>query len=67
MNECVFYKNKTMNALYADNSILARPDLKEIDTIIEDLREAKLEITKEGDLEDFLGIRLNEWRTVPSI
>jgi hypothetical protein len=58
MDECVFYKNKTMYALYTNNSILAGQDLKEIDMIIEDLRKAKLEITKEGDLEDFLAVQI---------
>jgi hypothetical protein len=56
--ECVFYKGKTMYALYTDDSILAGPDLKEIDKIIADLKAAKLDITEEGDLEDFLGVQI---------
>jgi hypothetical protein len=57
-DECVFYKGKTMYALYTDNSILAGPDEEEIKQIIKDLQKAKLNITKEGDLEDFLGVQI---------
>jgi hypothetical protein len=58
MDECVFYRRKTMYALYTDNSILAGPDEEEIKQIISDLQKAKLNITKEGGLEDFLGVQV---------
>jgi hypothetical protein len=58
MDECVFYRGKTMYALYTDDSILAGPDKKEIEQVIEDQKAAKLNITDEGDLEDFLGIQI---------
>jgi hypothetical protein len=58
IDECVFYRGKTMYALYTDDSILAGPDEKEIEQIIIDLQAAKLNITDEGDLEDFLGIQI---------
>jgi hypothetical protein len=42
--------------LYTNDSLLAGPDKDEIDTMIEELRtKAKLEISVEGDLADFLG------------
>jgi hypothetical protein len=44
--------------LYTDDSILAGPDLKEIDRIIEEMKQAKLDITIEGDLQDFLGVNI---------
>jgi hypothetical protein len=59
VDDCVFYRGKTMYVLYTDDSILAGPDEKEINTIIEDLKKAKLDITIEGDLEDFLGINID--------
>ena len=59
IDECVFYKGKTMYVLYTDDSLLAGPDKKEIDQIIEDIKKAKLNITDEGDIQDFLGINIS--------
>ncbi|GFH52929.1 hypothetical protein CTEN210_09405 [Chaetoceros tenuissimus] len=59
IDECVFYRGRTMYVLYTDDSILAGPSQKEIDQIIEDIRKAKLEITIEGTLEDFLGVNID--------
>lgn len=47
-----------MYVLYTDDSILAGPDLGEIDKAIADIKAAKLNITVEGDLQDFLGINI---------
>jgi hypothetical protein len=57
-DECVFYHGKTMYALYTDESILAGPDQKEIDQIIKEMQEVKLDITIEGNLQDFLGVNI---------
>jgi hypothetical protein len=58
VDECVFYRGTTMYALYTDNSILAGPDKNEIDDIVKDMKALKLDITEEGDLEDFLGVNM---------
>jgi hypothetical protein len=58
VDECAFYREKMMYALYNDNSILAGPDKNEIDTIIKDMPAAKLYITEEGELKDFLGANI---------
>jgi hypothetical protein len=59
VDECVFYRGKTLYVLYTDDSLLAGPDKDEIDKVIEDLRnKAKLAITVEGDLADFLGVNI---------
>ena len=58
IDECVFYRGKTMYVLYTDDSLLAGPDQKEIDQIIVDLQKANLNITDEGDIQDFLGINI---------
>ena len=47
-----------MYALYTDDSILAGPDKAEMDQIIKEMQEAKLDITIEGDLQDFLGVNI---------
>jgi hypothetical protein len=58
IDECVFYQGKTMYALYTDVSILAGPDKKEIEQVIKDIKKVNLNITEEGDLEDFLGVQV---------
>lgn len=59
VDECVFYRGKTMYVLYTDDSIIAGPDEDELDEIIEDIKRAKLNITIEGDLQDFLGVNID--------
>ena len=48
-----------VDVLYTDDSILGGPDLAEIEKAIEDIRRAKLNITVEGDIQDFLGINID--------
>ena len=45
--------------MYTDNSILAGPDKEEIKQVIKDLHKAKLNLTEEGDLKDFLGVLMD--------
>jgi hypothetical protein len=45
--------------LYTDDSILAGPDETEINQIIKEMKQVKLDITVEGGLEDFLGINID--------
>ena len=46
-----------MCTLYTDNSILAGLDPTETDDILRQMRKAKLDITGEGTLEAFLGVK----------
>ena len=41
----MFYRGSVMYVLYTDDSILAGPDLKEVEQAIEDIKKAKLDIT----------------------
>jgi hypothetical protein len=59
IDECVFYRGRVMYVLYTDDSILAGPDKKELDKVVKDMKQAKLDITVEGDLADFLGINIS--------
>ena len=59
VDECVFYRGQVMYVLYTDDSILAGPSEEEIDKVIEDIKKAKLDITIEGDLQDFLGVNID--------
>ena len=47
-----------MYVLYTDDSIIAGPNKREIDGIIKEIREADLDITVEGSLQDFLGVNV---------
>jgi Reverse transcriptase (RNA-dependent DNA polymerase) len=60
VDECVFYKGMVMYILYTDNLILAGPDQNEILQVISQIQVANLNITVEGDIQDFLGINKHE-------
>ena len=47
-----------MYGLYIDDSILGAPTRQELDVAIAAIKDAKLQITLEGDLADFLGVRI---------
>ena len=46
--------------MYTDDSILAGPNKSEVDEAIEAIRKAKLDITVEGDIQDFLGVNITK-------
>ena len=59
-DKCLFYQGKVMYALYIDDSILGAPTRKELDAAIKAIQDAKLHITFEGDLADFLGVKIEQ-------
>jgi Reverse transcriptase (RNA-dependent DNA polymerase) len=59
VDECVYYKGSVMYVLYTDDSILAGPDCNDIEVMIEEIQAANLNITINGDIQDFLGININ--------
>ena len=62
-NECLFYWGKVMYALYIDDSILGAPMHQELEEAIKAIKDAKLLITLEGDLADFLGVKIERKST----
>jgi hypothetical protein len=60
IDECLFYKGQSVFVLYTDDSILAGPDSKELDSIIEEMKKAELDLTVEGDIADFLGVKIEK-------
>jgi hypothetical protein len=56
IDECLFYKGKSVFTLYTDDSILAGPDPQELDDIIQEMKAVGLNLTVEGDISDFLGV-----------
>jgi acid stress-induced BolA-like protein IbaG/YrbA len=59
IDDCVYYKGTVMYVLYTDDSILAGPDRNDIKQVIKDIQLANLNITVEGDIQDFLGINIS--------
>ena len=57
-DECVFFKGQCMYVLYTDDSILSGPDEAELEKIIQEIQDAGLGITDEGDIADFLGVHI---------
>ena len=55
---CVFYSRSVIYVFYKNESILAGPDLKETDDAIRDIQKVKPNITIEGDLQDFLRVKI---------
>ena len=60
VDECVFYRGNVLYVLYTDDSIIACPNNEEIEQVMQELRDAKLDITDEGDVKDFLGVHINK-------
>ena len=48
-----------MYTMYTHDSLLTDPDKDEIDKMAKDLKKATLNITGEGDIQDFLGVNID--------
>ena len=59
-DKCLFFQGKVMYALYIDDSILGAPTRQDLDEAIKAIKDAKLQITLEGDLTDFLGVKIEQ-------
>ena len=60
IDECMFFKGKMIYVLYTDDSILAGPDKNELKATVRQMQEvAKLDLTVDGDLSDFLGVNID--------
>ena len=46
--------------LYCDDSIIAAKSDKEINKVIQDLKEQQLNLTDEGDIGNFLGVKIEK-------
>jgi hypothetical protein len=56
VDECVFYKGKTIFIVYVDDGILFGPDLKEIELAMKNLDAQGFNLDMMGDVKDYLGI-----------
>ena len=60
IDNCLFYHGNVVFVLYTDDSIMAGPTDKEMDGIIERMKAARLQLTVDGTLADFLGVNINQ-------
>jgi hypothetical protein len=60
VDECVYYRGTSILLCYVDDTILIDPSDKEIDKIITQLRDLKFDVQDEGQIEDFLGVRIQQ-------
>jgi len=58
-NECVFYRGTVICVLCADDSILGGPDKDELNQVLANNKNTGLDVIKEGDIKDFLGVNIN--------
>ena len=59
VDECVFYKSKSIVLIYVDDVILVGPDNQEIDDIVK-IMAGTFKITDEGTLADYLGVKIRK-------
>ena len=59
VDEGVFYRGKLMFLIYIDDGIIAHPDKREIDKVIRELRDLEYDISDEGDIGDYLGVKVD--------
>jgi hypothetical protein len=57
-DECVFYRGKCIYVLYCDDSILCSESDDELDKAVADIKSTGLDLTDEGDIGDFLGVKM---------
>lgn len=57
---CVFYRRKLVFVLYGDDGIIACYDDKEIDEFSVYIRKSQLDVSEEGSLEEFLGVKCDK-------
>jgi hypothetical protein len=60
VDECVFYKGKTIFIVYVDDGILCGPDLKEIEQAMKNLDAQGFNLDMLGDVKDYLGINFEK-------
>jgi hypothetical protein len=58
VDECVFYKDRCVFLVYVDDTILCGPTKLEVDAIVALLTKS-FNISDEGDMSDYLGVKVN--------
>jgi hypothetical protein len=67
IDECLFYKGKSVFVLYTDDSILAGPDEQELEDIIQEMKSVGSTLQWKETSQTFLEFKLTESMQPPSI
>jgi hypothetical protein len=59
-DECIYYRGSSILLCYVDDTILIDPSDDEIDKITTQLCDLKFDVQDEGQIEDFLGVRIQQ-------
>ena len=55
---CILYQGRAIYIIHTDDSIITAPTLDEINEAITAIKLTSLGVTKEGDVQDFLGVNI---------
>ena len=58
IDECVYYKGSTIFLVYVDDGLFFAPTDDEINAAIADIRKAGYDISDEGEIDDYLGVKI---------
>jgi hypothetical protein len=58
IDECVYYQGSTILLCCVDDTILINPDNEAIEQVICELKDLKFNVTDEGQIKDYLGVRI---------
>jgi hypothetical protein len=61
INECVYFRGSTIFFCYVDDSVLIDPNKENIDKVFAKLQALKYNITDEGQINDYIGIKIKWW------
>ena len=59
VDPCLYFKYDIICAIYVDDTIIQSPDDYKIDQVISGLKELNFELIDEGDVDSFLGIKID--------
>ena len=57
-DECVYFRGSTIFFCYVDDSVLMDPVKAEIDKVIKELQDINYQLTDEGNIDDYLGVKI---------
>jgi len=60
IDECVFTHKSLIHTLCMEDSMLAGPNKDELDKAADKMKSVSLRITEEGDVGDFLGVKIED-------
>ena len=60
VDECIFYRGTTIFAVYVDDGIVLDLESKNLDTFVQELKDAKLDVEDQGDPADYIGVNISK-------